>query len=165
LVNNAGTTRRMPILEFTESAWDEVLNTDLKVPFFLSQACVKQMLKQGSGGKIVNICSVLSFQGGWMIPAYVASKHGLAGVTKAMANELAPHGINVNGIAPGYIETEITRPLQNDEVRNRQILERVPQGRWGRPDDLVGATVFLSSAAADFMHGHILAVDGGWLSR
>jgi 2-dehydro-3-deoxy-D-gluconate 5-dehydrogenase len=165
LVNNAGTIRRSPILEYSETDWDAVINTNLKVPFFLAQACARQMLAQGNSGKIINICSVLSFQGGLYVPSYTAAKHGLAGITKAMANELAAKGINVNGVAPGYIRTDNTAALQADEVRNRQILERIPHGRWGETADLVGAILFLASPASNYMDGQILIIDGGWLGR
>lgn len=164
LVNAAGTVRRGGVLEQTEADWDAVLNTNLKVPFFLSQACARQMLAQKQGGKIINICSLLSFQGGILVVGYAAAKHGLAGITKIMANELAAQGINVNGIAPGYIKTELTMPLQNNEARYNSLLSRIPQGRWGDPSDLVGAAVFLASSASNYVNGHILAVDGGWLS-
>jgi 2-deoxy-D-gluconate 3-dehydrogenase len=165
LVNNAGTIRRSPILEYNETDWDAVLDTNLKIPFFLAQACARQMLAQGSTGKIINICSVLSFQGGLYVPGYTAAKHGLAGITKALANELAAKGINVNGIAPGYIRTDNTAALQADEGRNRQILERIPHGRWGETDDLSGAAVFLAGSASNYMDGQILIIDGGWLGR
>jgi 2-dehydro-3-deoxy-D-gluconate 5-dehydrogenase len=164
LVNNAGIVRRAPALEYSETDWDDVLGTNLKVPVFLAQACAQQMVKQGDGGKIVNVCSLLSFQGGINIMAYAAAKHGLAGVTKALANELAKHRINVNGLAPGYIETDFTEALQRDTSRYQSILGRIPYGRWGTAADLTGAAVFLCSPAADYMTGHILAVDGGWLS-
>jgi 2-deoxy-D-gluconate 3-dehydrogenase len=165
LVNNAGTIRRAPILEYSEADWDAVLNTNLKVPFFLAQACARQMVAQGQGGKIINTCSMLSYQGGILVPSYTAAKHGLAGITKALANELAPYHINVNGIAPGYIRTDNTAPLQADAQRNQAILARIPAGRWGEPSDLSGAIVFLASAASNYMQGHILDVDGGWLAR
>jgi 2-deoxy-D-gluconate 3-dehydrogenase len=165
LVNNAGTIRRRATLEYTEEDWDAVLNTNLKVPFFLAQACARQMVAQKQGGKIINICSVLSFQGGILVPSYTAAKHGLAGITKALANELAPYQINVNGLAPGYIKTENTAALQADEARYNAILARTPAGRWGEPDDLVGAAIFLASPDSDFMQGHILSVDGGWMAR
>ncbi len=164
LVNGAGIVRRGSVLDCTEADWDDVLDTNLKVPFFLAQACARQMLAQKQGGKIINICSLLSFQGGILVPGYAASKHGLAGITKIMANELSSQGINVNGIAPGYIKTELTGPLQNNETRYNSLLGRIPQGRWGEPSDLAGAAVFLASPASDYMQGHILAVDGGWLS-
>jgi 2-deoxy-D-gluconate 3-dehydrogenase len=165
LVNNAGMTRRVNVFTTTEEDWDAVLNTNLKIPFFLGQACARQMIEQKTGGKIINTCSLLSFQGGLFVPAYAASKHGIAGITRAMANELAPQGINVNGIAPGYIKTELTGPLQQNETRYNSLLSRIPQGRWGEPSDLTGAVVFLASDAANYINGHILAVDGGWLSN
>lgn len=165
LVNNAGIIRRAPLLEYTEADWDAVLDTNLKVPFFLGQACARQMIEQKQGGKIINICSVLSFQGGILVPGYTAAKHGLAGLTKALANELAAHRINVNGIAPGYVKTENTSALQADETRYQAILARIPAGRWGETSDLTGAAVFLASGASDYMQGHILTIDGGWLGR
>ena len=165
LVNNAGTIRRAPILEFSEADWDSVLDTNLKVPFFLAQACARQMVAQGQGGKIINTCSVLSFQGGLFVPAYAAAKHGLAGITKSMANELASKKINVNGIAPGYIRTENTSALQADPNRSSAIVSRIPQGDWGSSEDITGAALFLASPASDYVHGHILTVDGGWMGR
>jgi 2-deoxy-D-gluconate 3-dehydrogenase len=164
LVNNAGIIRRADSLDFTEEDWDAVIDTNLKAVFFLSQAAARHMLEAG-GGKIVHIASMLTFQGGIRVPSYTASKSGIGGLTKLMANEWAAKGINVNAIAPGYIATNNTAALQDDETRNRQILERIPAGRWGRPDDLGGAAVFLASSASDYVHGHILAVDGGWLAR
>ncbi len=165
LVNNAGIIRRAPILEYSEADWDAVLNTNLKVPFFLAQACARQMLSQGQGGKIINTCSLLSFQGGLFVPAYTAAKHGLAGITKALANELASKKINVNGLAPGYIRTENTAALQTDPTRNSAIVSRIPQGDWGEAADIAGAALFLAGAGSDFIHGHILTVDGGWMGR
>jgi 2-deoxy-D-gluconate 3-dehydrogenase len=165
LVNNAGIVRRASVLEYTEEDWDSVLNTNLKVPFFLAQAVARHMVERGQGGKIINICSLLSFQGGILVPGYAAAKHGLAGITKAMGNELATYGINVNGIAPGYIRTKNTAPLIADEARYNSILERIPQGRWGEGSDLVGAAIFLASSGSDWMQGHLLVVDGGWLGR
>lgn len=164
LVNNAGIIRRNDAVDFTEEDWDAVIDTNLKTLFFLSQAAAKRMIAQGSG-KIINIASMLTFQGGVRVPSYTASKSGVGGLTKAMANEWAAKGVNVNAIAPGYIATNNTAALQADETRNRQILERIPAGRWGRPDDIAGAAVFLASSAADYVNGHILAVDGGWLAR
>jgi 2-dehydro-3-deoxy-D-gluconate 5-dehydrogenase len=164
LVNNAGTIRRSPAVDFTEEDWAFVLEVNLSSIFRLSQAAAKKMIEQG-GGKIVNIASLLSFQGGITVPAYTASKSGVAGLTKAFANEWAKHNINVNAIAPGYFATNNTAALQADETRNRQILERIPAGHWGKPEDLAGAVVFLSSAASDYMQGHILVVDGGWMAR
>ncbi|MEO5706369.1 MAG: 2-dehydro-3-deoxy-D-gluconate 5-dehydrogenase KduD [Alteraurantiacibacter sp.] len=164
LVNNAGIIRRNDLAQFTEEDWDAVVDTNLKSLFFLSQAAARHMVAQGSG-KIVNIASLLSFQGGIRVPSYAAAKSGVAGVTRAMANELAPANVQVNAIAPGYIATNNTAALQGDEVRNRQILERIPTGRWGRPEDIAGAAVFLASPAADYVTGQVLAVDGGWLAR
>ncbi|HJW40715.1 MAG TPA: 2-dehydro-3-deoxy-D-gluconate 5-dehydrogenase KduD [Rhizomicrobium sp.] len=165
LVNNAGIIRRAEALDFTEADWDAVMNVNLKSVFFLCQAAARQMLAQGEGGKIVNIASLLSFQGGIRVASYTAAKSGLAGVTRILANEWAPRSINVNAIAPGYIATNNTAALQKDETRNRQILERIPAGRWGNPDDIGGAAVFLSSRAADYLHGVVIPVDGGWLAR
>lgn len=165
LVNNAGTIRRAPLLEFTEKDWDDVIQINQKSLFFLSQAVAKQMVKQGSGGKIINIASMLSYQGGIRVPSYTASKSAVMGLTRILANELAPHGINVNAIAPGYMETDNTAALRADEKRNSEILARIPAGRWGKPEDLQGAVVFLGSAASDYMQGYTVAVDGGWLSR
>ena len=164
LVNNAGTIRRADAVDFTEADWDAVIDTNLKSLFFLCQAAGRHMIAQGRG-KIVNIASMLSFQGGIRVPSYTASKSAVAGLTKALANEWAGKGVNVNAIAPGYIATNNTAALQADETRNRQILERIPAGRWGAPTDIGGAAVFLASAASDYVHGHILAVDGGWLAR
>jgi 2-deoxy-D-gluconate 3-dehydrogenase len=164
LVNNAGVARRAPVLEYSEEDWDAVMQVQLKVVFQLSQLAARGMKERG-WGRIVNLASLLSFQGGITVPAYAAAKGAVAQLTKAFANELAPHGVNVNAIAPGYIRTELTGALQADAVRNRQILERIPAGRWGEPADLVGAAVFLSSPACAYVHGHILAVDGGWLAR
>jgi 2-deoxy-D-gluconate 3-dehydrogenase len=164
LVNNAGIIRRADALDFSEEDWDAVIDTNLKSVFFLSQTVARHMVEQGRG-KIINIASMLSFQGGIRVPSYTASKSGIAGLTKLLANEWAAKGINVNAIAPGYIATSNTAALQDDEVRNRQILERIPAGRWGKPSDLAGAAVFLASDASDYVHGHILAVDGGWLAR
>jgi len=164
LVNNAGIIRRNDAIQFTEEDWDAVLDTNLKSVFFLSQAAAKHMIAAG-GGKIINIASMLTFQGGVRVPSYTSSKSAIGGLTKALANEWSGKGINVNAIAPGYIETNNTTALRADENRNRQILERIPAGRWGRASDLGGAAVFLASSAADYVHGHVLAVDGGWLAR
>jgi 2-deoxy-D-gluconate 3-dehydrogenase len=164
LVNNAGIIRRAEAVDFTEQDWDAVIDTNLKALFFLCQAAGRHMLAQGHG-KIVNVASLLSFQGGIRVPSYTASKSGVAGLTRLLANEWAGKGVNVNAIAPGYIATANTVALRADETRNRQILERIPAGRWGEPDDIGGAAVFLASSAADYIHGHILAVDGGWLAR
>lgn len=164
LVNNAGIIRRADSVDFTEEDWDAVIDTNLKSVFFLCQAAGRHMLANGRG-KIINIASMLSFQGGIRVPSYTASKSGVAGLTKLLANEWAAKGVNVNAIAPGYIATNNTAALQADETRNRQILERIPAGRWGAPDDLAGAALFLASSASDYVNGHILAVDGGWLAR
>jgi 2-deoxy-D-gluconate 3-dehydrogenase len=164
LVNNAGIIRRAPALEFSEEYWDDVLQINLKALFFLSQAAGRVMAEQG-GGKIVNVASMLSFQGGILVPSYTAAKSGVAGLTRALANELAAKGINVNAIAPGYMATDNTAPLRADPQRNQSILARIPVGRWGDPADLKGAVVFLSSAASDYMQGAIVPVDGGWLTR
>jgi len=164
LVNNAGIIRRADAVEFTEEDWDAVVDTNLKSVFFLCQAAAKRMIPQGSG-KIINIASMLTFQGGIRVPSYTASKSGIGGLTKLLANEWAAKGINVNAIAPGYIATNNTAALQADETRNRQIMDRIPAARWGDPADLGGAAVFLASDAAAYVQGHILAVDGGWLAR
>jgi 2-deoxy-D-gluconate 3-dehydrogenase len=164
LINNAGTIRRAEAVDYSEEDWDAVIDTNLKALFFLCQEAGRHMIGTGAG-KIVNIASMLSFQGGIRVPAYTASKSAVAGLTKALANEWAHLGVNVNAIAPGYIATNNTAALQADEARNRQIVERIPAGRWGAPEDIGGAAVFLSSAASDYVHGHILAVDGGWLAR
>jgi 2-dehydro-3-deoxy-D-gluconate 5-dehydrogenase len=164
LVNNAGIIRRDDLLNFSEADWDAVMDTNLKSLFFLSQAAARVMVPNGTG-KIINIASLLTFQGGIRVPSYTAAKSGVGGVTKAMANELAPSGIQVNAIAPGYIATNNTAALQADATRNRQILERIPTGRWGRPEDIAGAALFLASPASDYVTGHVLAVDGGWLAR
>ena len=164
LVNNAGIIRRANAVDFSEADWDAVIDTNLKSLFFLCQAAGRGMIAQGRG-KIINIASMLSFQGGIRVPSYTAAKSGVAGLTKLLANEWAAKGVNVNAIAPGYIETNNTKALQADEARNRQIMERIPAGRWGRPSDLGGAAIFLASSASDYVHGHILAVDGGWLAR
>jgi 2-deoxy-D-gluconate 3-dehydrogenase len=164
LINNAGMIRRAPAVDYTEDDWSTVIQVNLSSVFRLSQAAGRKMIDQGSG-KIVNIASLLSFQGGITVPAYTASKSGVAGLTKALANEWAKFNVNVNAIAPGYMETANTSALRADENRNRQILERIPAGHWGSPEDLVGAAVFLSSAASDYMQGHLLVVDGGWMAR
>ncbi len=164
LVNNAGIIRRADAVDFSEEDWDAVIDTNLKSVFFLCQAAGRHMIGQGRG-KIINIASMLSFQGGIRVPSYTASKSGVAGLTKLLANEWAGKGVNVNAIAPGYIATNNTAALQADEARNRSIMERIPAGRWGSPADLGGAAVFLASGASDYVQGHILAVDGGWLAR
>jgi len=164
VVNNAGMIRRAPAAEYSEEDWATVIEVNLSSVFRLCQAAGQHMLAQGRG-KIVNVASLLSFQGGINVPAYAASKGGVAQLTKALANEWAARGVNVNAIAPGYIRTENTLALQQNETRNRQILERIPAGRWGDPSDIAGAAVFLSSKAADYVHGHVLVVDGGWMGR
>jgi len=164
LVNNAGIIRRADAVDFSEADWDSVIDTNLKSLFFLCQAAGLHMIAQGKG-KIVNIASLLSFQGGIRVPSYTAAKSGVAGLTKLLANEWAAKGVNVNAIAPGYIATSNTEALRADETRNRQILERIPAGRWGDSTDLGGAAIFLASSASDYVNGHILAVDGGWLAR
>jgi 2-deoxy-D-gluconate 3-dehydrogenase len=164
LVNNAGIIRRNDALDFTADDWDAVMDTNLKSLFFLCQSAARHMVEQG-GGKIINIASMLTFQGGIRVASYTASKSGVGGLTKLLANEWAGKGINVNAIAPGYIATNNTAALQADEKRNAEILGRIPSGRWGDPEDLGGAAVFLSSDAAKYVQGHILAVDGGWLAR
>jgi 2-deoxy-D-gluconate 3-dehydrogenase len=165
LVNNAGIIRREDALDFGEADWDDVLATNLKVPFFLAQAAAKSMVAGNRGGKIINVASLLSIQGGIRVASYTASKSGLAGLTRLLANEWAAQGINVNAIVPGYFATNNTDALRADKERNRQILERIPAGRWGDPGDLGGAAVFLASAASDYVHGTLLPVDGGWLGR
>ena len=165
LVNNAGIIRREDAINFSESDWDDVVNLNLKNVFFLAQAVARQFIAQGTGGKIVNIASMLSFQGGVRVPSYTASKSGVMGITRALANEWAKHGINVNAIAPGYMATANTAALQADPVRNAAILDRIPAGRWGSPADLAGPVVFLASPASDYVNGYTVAVDGGWLAR
>ncbi len=165
LVNNAGIIRRADALDFTVADWDAVMNTNLKTVFFLSQAMARVLVAQGRGGKIINIASLLSFQGGIRVPSYTASKSGLVGLTRLLANEWAARGINVNAIAPGYFVTNNTEALRSDETRSREILGRIPAGRWGTPKDIGGAAVFLAAAASDYVHGTVLAVDGGWLAR
>ena len=164
LVNNAGTIRRGPVAEHSLADWNAVLATNLTSVFRLTQLAGRHMLAQGSG-KVVNIASLLTFQGGVLVPSYAAAKGGVGQLTKAFANEWAAKGVNVNAIAPGYMATDITEVLRNDAERSRQILERIPAGRWGAPSDLAGAVVFLASRASDYVHGQILAVDGGWLAR
>ena len=165
VINNAGTIRRAPAADYSDEDWDRVIEVNLSSLFRLSRTAGKHMIERGEGGKIVNIASLLSFQGGITVPAYAASKGGVAQLTKALANEWAKFNINVNAIAPGYFRTTNTAALQADETRNRQILERIPAGRWGEPEDLVGAAVFLSSSASNYVNGHVLVVDGGWLGR
>jgi 2-deoxy-D-gluconate 3-dehydrogenase len=164
LVNNAGTIRRAPAVEYAEDDWDAVLTVNLSSVFRLCQAAGRKMLERGRG-KIVNVASLLSFQGGITVPAYAASKGGVAQLTKALANEWASRGVNVNAIAPGYVKTDNTEALQKDPTRSRQILERIPAGRWAEPEDIAGAAVFLCSPASDYVHGHVLVVDGGWMGR
>lgn len=164
LVNNAGIQRRSPAVDFAEEDWDAVMNVNLKTVWLLCQQAGRQMLKQGSG-KIINMASLLSYQGGITVPAYAAAKGGVAQLTKALSNEWAAKGVNVNGIVPGYIATDMNEALINDETRSRQIIERIPAGRWGQANDFKGAVVFLASDASAYIHGHLLAVDGGWLGR
>ncbi|MET9730276.1 SDR family oxidoreductase [Streptomyces sp. NPDC006458] len=164
LVNNAGTIRRAPAAEHTDADWDLVLQVNLGAQFALTRAIGGRMVSRGRG-KVVFTASLLSFQGGITVPGYAAAKHGVAGLTKALANEWAPYGVNVNAIAPGYIATDNTQALQDDPARSAAILDRIPAGRWGRSDDLAGATVFLASDAAAYVHGVVLPVDGGWLGR
>ena len=172
LINNAGVIRRAPAVDYSEADWNEVLRTNLSAPFFLCQAVAKWWLSGGRENspasarlKIVNIASLLSFQGGILVPAYTASKHGIAGITKALANEWAKERININAIAPGYIATENTRALREDTKRNQAILDRIPEGRWGKPEDVAGGCVFLASPEADYLNGAIINLDGGWLGR
>ncbi|WP_289034741.1 2-dehydro-3-deoxy-D-gluconate 5-dehydrogenase KduD [uncultured Roseibium sp.] len=165
LVNNAGIIRRADAVDFTEADWDDVMDVNMKAVFFTCKAFGKAVLKRNGTGQIVNIASLLSFQGGIRVPSYTASKHGVAGITKLLANEWAAKGINVNAIAPGYIATNNTEALRNDETRNRQILERIPAGRWGDAKDIGETAVFLASPAAKYIHGAVINVDGGWLAR
>ncbi|HHI4976734.1 TPA: 2-dehydro-3-deoxy-D-gluconate 5-dehydrogenase KduD [Vibrio parahaemolyticus] len=165
LVNNAGIIRRNDALEFSEQDWDDVMDINVKSVFFLSQAVAKQFIAQGTGGKIINVASMLSFQGGIRVPSYTASKSGVMGITRLMANEWASHNINVNAIAPGYMATNNTAALRADADRNQAILERIPAQRWGLPEDLAGPVIFLASPASDYVNGYTLAVDGGWLAR
>ncbi|WKS99557.1 2-dehydro-3-deoxy-D-gluconate 5-dehydrogenase KduD [Gallibacterium salpingitidis] len=165
LVNNAGIIRREDAIDFTEQNWDDVININLKTVFFFSQTVAKQFIKQQSGGKIINIASMLSFQGGIRVPSYTASKSAVMGITRAMANEWAKYNINVNAIAPGYMATDNTAALRSDDVRSKEILDRIPASRWGLPEDVAGPCIFLASAAADYINGYTVAVDGGWLAR
>jgi 2-deoxy-D-gluconate 3-dehydrogenase len=165
LANVAGTIRRAPFIEHSEEDFDFVMQINLYAPVYLSQAFCRHVLGRSGRGKIINICSMLSYQGGILVPGYTASKHGIAGITKLIANELGAKGINCNGIAPGYIATANTAPIRADAVRNKAILERIPTGRWGEPEDLTGAAVFLASAASDYLNGTIVNVDGGWQAR
>lgn len=165
LVNNAGIIRREDAIEFSEQNWDDVMNINSKTVFFMSQAVAKQFISQGNGGKIINIASMLSFQGGVRVPSYTASKSAVMGITRAMANEWAKYGINVNAIAPGYMATNNTAALLADAERSKAILERIPADRWGTPADVAGPCVFLASDAASYINGYTIAVDGGWLAR
>ncbi|MBX7360722.1 2-dehydro-3-deoxy-D-gluconate 5-dehydrogenase KduD [Clostridium chauvoei] len=164
LVNNAGTIRRAPLLEYKDEDWEAVMNINLNAVYYLSKKVAEIMVEQKSG-KIINIASMLSFQGGKFVPPYTASKHGVVGITKAFANELAVHNVQINAIAPGYIKTANTAPIRADENRNKEILSRIPTERWGEVSDLMGTVVFLSSRASDYINGHVIAVDGGWLVR
>jgi len=165
LVNNAGIIRRTDAIDFSEKDWDEVMAINLKTVFFLSQAVAKQFIKQNTGGKIISVASLLSFQGGIRVPSYTASKSGVMGITRLMGNEWAKYKINVNAIAPGYMATDNTAPLRADPERSKAILERIPAGRWGMPEDLKGIAVFLASDASSYINGYTIAVDGGWLAR
>jgi 2-deoxy-D-gluconate 3-dehydrogenase len=165
LINNAGIIRRAPFLEFSEKDWDDVMNLNIRSVFLLSQAAARRMAAQGRGGRIISVASMLSFQGGIRVPSYTSSKSGVMGLTRLMACELGPLGINCNAIAPGYIATDNTKPLREDPERNKAILERIPSGRWGVPEDLKGAVVFLASEASAYVNGYTIAVDGGWLAR
>ncbi|MCG8709950.1 2-dehydro-3-deoxy-D-gluconate 5-dehydrogenase KduD [Brenneria sp. 4F2] len=165
LVNNAGIIRREEAIAFSEKNWDDVMNLNIKSVFFMSQTVARQFIKQGDGGKIINIASMLSFQGGIRVPSYTASKSAVMGITRLLANEWARHNINVNAIAPGYMATNNTQQLRADEERSKEILDRIPAGRWGLPQDLMGPAVFLASNASDYINGYTLAVDGGWLAR
>lgn len=165
LVNNAGIIRREDAVDFSEQNWDDVININLKTVFFFCQAVAKQFIKQETGGKIINIASMLSYQGGIRVPSYTASKSGIKGITMSMANEWAKYGININAIAPGYMATDNTAQLRADEERSAEILGRIPAGKWGTPEDLKGPVVFLASSASDYINGFTIAVDGGWLAR
>lgn len=165
LVNNAGMIRREDAINFSEQDWDDVMDLNIKSLFFMSQAAARHFIAQGNGGKIINIASMLSFQGGIRVPSYTASKSGVMGITRLLANEWAKHRINVNAIAPGYMATDNTQQLRADAQRSAEILDRIPAGRWGKPEDLMGPVVFLASRASDYMNGYTIAVDGGWLAR
>lgn len=165
LVNNAGIIRRAEAIEFSEKDWDDVMNINLKTVFFFAQAVARQFVKQKTGGKIINVASMLSFQGGIRVPSYTASKSGVMGITRLLANEWAQYDININAIAPGYMATDNTAPIRQDPKRSEDILQRIPAGRWGMPEDLQGAAVFLASEASRYVNGYTLAVDGGWLAR
>jgi 2-deoxy-D-gluconate 3-dehydrogenase len=163
-VNNAGIIRRAPAMTHSWEDWQQTIALDLSAPFLLSQALARQLVAREAPGKIVNVASMLSFQGGYLVPGYTAAKSGIAGLTRALANEWARHGINVNAIAPGYMATELTAMLRSDRDRAETMLARIPAGRWGEPEDLAGAVIFLCSHAADYVHGTVLPIDGGWLS-
>lgn len=165
LINNAGIIRREDAIDFTEKDWDDVIDINAKTVFFFSQAVARQFVKQKTGGKIINIASMLSFQGGIRVPSYTASKSAVMGLTRALANEWAKYNININAIAPGYMATNNTKALREDEVRSKAILDRIPAGRWGLPEDVAGPAVFLASEASDYVNGYTIAVDGGWLAR
>jgi 2-deoxy-D-gluconate 3-dehydrogenase len=165
LVNNAGIIRRADSIEFTEKDWDDVMNINIKTVFFFSQAAAKQFIKQGGGGKIINIASMLSFQGGIRVPSYTASKSSVMGITRLLANEWSKYNINVNALAPGYMATNNTIPIRVDKKRSKEILDRIPAGRWGLPEDMQGPAVFLASEASNYVNGYTIAVDGGWLAR
>jgi 2-deoxy-D-gluconate 3-dehydrogenase len=165
LINNAGIIRREDAINFTEKDWDDVININAKTVFFFSQAVARQFIKQKTGGKIINVASMLSFQGGIRVPSYTASKSAVMGLTRALANEWARYNINVNAIAPGYMATNNTKALREDKVRSKEILDRIPAGRWGLPEDVAGPAVFLASEASDYVNGYTIAVDGGWLAR
>jgi 2-deoxy-D-gluconate 3-dehydrogenase len=165
LINNAGIIRRADSIDFSEKDWDDVMNVNLKTVFFFSQAVAKQFVQQATGGKIINVASMLSFQGGIRVPSYTASKSGVMGITRLLANEWAKYNININAIAPGYMATDNTAALRKDPKRSNEILERIPAGRWGMPDDLKGIAVFLASDASNYINGYTIAVDGGWLAR
>ncbi len=165
LINNAGIIRREDAIDFTEKDWDDVMNINTKTLFFFSQAIARQFVKQKTGGKIINVASMLSFQGGIRVPSYTASKSAVMGLTRALANEWAKYNINVNAIAPGYMATNNTKALREDKVRSKAILDRIPAGRWGLPNDVAGPAVFLASEASNYINGYIIAVDGGWLAR
>jgi len=165
LINNAGIIRREDAIDFTEKDWDDVMGINAKTVFFFSQAVARQFIKQKTGGKIISVASMLSFQGGIRVPSYTASKSAVMGLTRALANEWAKYNINVNAIAPGYMATNNTKALRADKVRNKAILDRIPAGRWGLPKDVAGPAVFLASEAANYINGYTIAVDGGWLAR
>ena len=165
LVNNAGIIRRTDAIEFSEKDWDDVMNINIKAVFFFCQAVAKQYIKQGTPGKIINIASMLSFQGGIRVPSYTASKTAVMGITRLLANEWARYNININAIAPGYMATDNTAPLRKDKERSKVILDRIPADRWGKPEDLQGPAVFLASEASNYINGYTIAVDGGWLAR